>query len=460
MRPIAILILAASLAAAQTGDQAEVQLREAMHKEVVNGDLKGAIEIYRKVAERKNASRSVAARALLHMGQCQEKLGAAEARKTYDRLVRDFADQTESASEARTRLATLGSEPARGSGVTVRHLWSGAVLGPFHWDGWNPPVGISPDGRYLTYAQGNLMSRDLTSGQTRTLTRNASEKESAEGSVFSPDGSQIAYCWITGHEEPDEELRVMKSDGTGMRVVYSQKRTSHLDPVAWSPDQKYILMFEEPHEEANQLVLVSTVDGSSRSLKNVEAYTSGRASFSPDGRYIVYDRVAEHGVSEVPFGAPRDLFVISIDTGQETPLVKHPADDYVLGWAPNGSGVLFVSDRTASGPSIWFQPVSQGEPQGQARFIREFTGLMSPVGWTRNGSFFYKLRSVMSDIYAAPLDPATGKIYWNSGGGYPANGGRQHRGDLVAGWSQPGLSRAVRAAEHSRTAVAAGDPIE
>jgi dipeptidyl aminopeptidase/acylaminoacyl peptidase len=386
MRPIAILILAASLAA-QTGDPAEVQLREAMHKEVVNGDLKGAIEIYRKIAERKNTSRSVAAKALLHMGQCQEKLGAADAHSTYDRLVRDFADQTESVSEARTRLAALGSQPVRASGVTVRHLWSGAALGPFHWDGWNPPVGISPDGRYLTYPQRNLMLRDLSNGQARTLTHNGSDKgsappreEGAEGSVFSPDGSQIAYCWITGHEEPDEELRVMKSDGTGMRVVYSQKRTAHLDPVAWSPDQKYILIFEEPHKESNQLVLVSTADGSSRSLKPVEPYTSGRASFSPDGRYIVFDRVPDHSGGELPFGAPRDLFVISVETSQETPLVQHPADDYVVGWTPDGSGVLFVSDRSVSGRAIWFQPVLQGKPQGEARFIREVAGLISPVG--------------------------------------------------------------------------------
>ena len=40
----------------------------------------------------------IAATALLHIGQCQEKLGQAEARKAYESVVKEFADQTEIAN--------------------------------------------------------------------------------------------------------------------------------------------------------------------------------------------------------------------------------------------------------------------------------------------------------------------------------------------------------------------------
>ncbi|MBP1602624.1 MAG: hypothetical protein H6Q06_2775, partial [Acidobacteria bacterium] len=59
-------------------DRAEVALQAAIKKEMVDGDLKGAIEQYKKIAQ--SGNRAAAARALVRMGQCQERLGEAEAR--------------------------------------------------------------------------------------------------------------------------------------------------------------------------------------------------------------------------------------------------------------------------------------------------------------------------------------------------------------------------------------------
>jgi len=47
------------------------------------------------------ARRATVATALLRMGQCHEKLGNAEARTAYERLVRDYADQGEIVAQAR-----------------------------------------------------------------------------------------------------------------------------------------------------------------------------------------------------------------------------------------------------------------------------------------------------------------------------------------------------------------------
>jgi len=88
-------------------DRAEVALQAAIKKEMVDGDLKGAIEQYKKIAQ--SGNRAAAARALVRMGQCQERLGEAEARKAYEKVVREYADQAEAAAEARTRLVALGS---------------------------------------------------------------------------------------------------------------------------------------------------------------------------------------------------------------------------------------------------------------------------------------------------------------------------------------------------------------
>jgi hypothetical protein len=88
-------------------------LAAAMDKDV-RGDLKGAIDAYREIADGKD--RALAARALVRMAACHRKLGDAEARKLYDRVTREFADHEEAVADAKTGLAALGSTSTRQGG--------------------------------------------------------------------------------------------------------------------------------------------------------------------------------------------------------------------------------------------------------------------------------------------------------------------------------------------------------
>lgn len=103
-RTLAALFVVAFAALAQTGADGARQLEAAIHREVVLGDLKGAIEAYRGVLALEGASRAVAARAQFQIGQCQEKLGnRAAAEDAYRRVVESYGDQ-EQAAAARTKL--------------------------------------------------------------------------------------------------------------------------------------------------------------------------------------------------------------------------------------------------------------------------------------------------------------------------------------------------------------------
>src|SRR5262245_4815865 len=100
-RPAAFLLAATLMgtawltvcAAPQTDRQAEAQLQNAWNKAFVDGDVKAAIEMYRKVAD--GANQAAAAKALVEMGRLYEKQGNAEAQKAYERVVRQFATQTQ-----------------------------------------------------------------------------------------------------------------------------------------------------------------------------------------------------------------------------------------------------------------------------------------------------------------------------------------------------------------------------
>lgn len=118
----AIVLLTVNLALAQSERSAEVQLKAAIHKEQVEGDLKTAIQLYQRIVEKYSGNKEVAAKALLYTGQCYEKLGQADARMTYERLLSQYADQNEVAAEARARLAALERVGSLGhqAGITLR----------------------------------------------------------------------------------------------------------------------------------------------------------------------------------------------------------------------------------------------------------------------------------------------------------------------------------------------------
>ena len=96
MKLILTAITAIALAMAQKPDPAQVLLEAAKKKEVVDGDLKAAIKQYGDiVAKYGKSDRAASATALVRMAECHTKLGDTDARKIYERVVRDYSDQKE-----------------------------------------------------------------------------------------------------------------------------------------------------------------------------------------------------------------------------------------------------------------------------------------------------------------------------------------------------------------------------
>ena len=71
---VALLSTPAALSG-QGGNEAEVLLQEALHVELSEGDLERAIELYRSIVDHHYGNREVAAKALVRVGGCFEKLG-------------------------------------------------------------------------------------------------------------------------------------------------------------------------------------------------------------------------------------------------------------------------------------------------------------------------------------------------------------------------------------------------
>src|SRR5580765_1708783 len=109
MKPIlnwalAVAVAASAIAAAHAQGAQDVErlLKTAMNTELVDGNLKAAIGQYNKVVQ--SGNRPLAAQALLHMAECYEKLGDAQARTIYERLVKEYPEQKGAVAAARLHL--------------------------------------------------------------------------------------------------------------------------------------------------------------------------------------------------------------------------------------------------------------------------------------------------------------------------------------------------------------------
>ena len=394
---VALVLCAASLLQANRGQ--EQRFQKAIHLMETKGDYPAAIRQFEKVV--KGPDRTLAARSLLYVGLCHEQLGQEEAQKAYQRLIEEFADQREVVAEARTRLAALSppADLAGGSGIVVHRVLADAADGFF-------TGAPSLDGKYLSYVDwetGGLAVWELASGKNRRLTESSWSDGSAFSSIFSPDSKHLAYTWFDNDGVP--ELRIVGLDGSGPRVLYGNEEVGYPLPADWSADGKHILAVFGREDGINQIVLVAVADGSAQVLKSLDwsSLVRLRMSLSPDGQYIAYSFPPEADSRN------RDIFLLAADGSREIPLIKHPADDFVLGWAPDGKRIAFGSDRTGS-MGAWIIQVADGRPQGVPELVRPEMGEFHPLGLTRTGSYYYGLYSGWSDVYTATLDLGRGKL--------------------------------------------------
>ena len=385
--------------AQQSATQAEKLFASAHHKATIDGDLKGAIDEYKKAIAAAGGNRALAAQALLRMAECHQMLGDADAQTIYQGLVRDYADQKEAVALAQARLATPA--PA----ARIKSDWS--VWAGRDADGFGT---ISADGRFLTYTDwqndASLALRDLTTGTNHRLTTGGS----TQFSVISKDGKQVAYDWVVGPANARRyELRVARLHATSIsesRPLLQNDDVTGAAPYDWSPDGKWIAVGLSRKDRTNQIGLIGAHDGSLRVLKSLDWKDPTKIFFSPDGSHIAYDLPVTDSSDE------RHVFVMAVDGSREAAVVAHSSQNVIMGWSPDGQYVLFASDRSGS-VGLWALPVSDGKAVGTPTLVKADVSSSWSLGLTSTGAMYVWK-------YASPIYVQTSAI--DLTGGKPISG--------------------------------------
>jgi hypothetical protein len=282
------------------------------------------------------------------------------------------------------------------------------------------------DGRHvLQYnpERGGLELVDVGSGQPTLLSRTVGPApliKDVSGPdprffhyALAPDRKQISVVhWISSENDrqpsPERdgglELRLHQvgGEGDGRLLTRWPEPGYHIQVFGWSPDRARVWVFVMRPDRAAEIVSVAVADGARQVLRTLawRSHTQ-RPSLSPDGRLITYHD------AQRPQDAP-DIFLLGTD-GSAPIRIEHPANDSKPIFTPDGSGVVFHSDRTGGG--LWFLPVVNGRPAGEPRLVWADVGPFGVANvFADNGSLIYYFAITGWEIYTAPIDLGRGIV--------------------------------------------------
>jgi TolB protein len=179
---------------------------------------------------------------------------------------------------------------------------------------------------------------------TSCLFASESEKKAADGN----DSQVIMY---TSRRDGVVQIVLVKDDGTEVKRLTHNK--AHNTYPAWSPDGTRIV-FTSRDSMGSGLFLIDA-DG-----ENLQHFTHGNdnsATWSPDGKYIVYSRFVARGKtkllkiglndsSEADAGADAQATTTTVHVVKELTDGSHWDADPA--WSPDGKRIAFASDRSGS----------------------------------------------------------------------------------------------------------------
>lgn len=368
---LALIVTLHAPAAAAQQRSAESLLQEGVNQELVMGNLTRAIATYRRILDQHARNRRVGAQALANLGRAYEKLGAAEARAAYQRLLREYADQPEPVRFARVRLEALDSGRMVAGRSATASVYSMVfadlpalrLRDAAHYD-------FSPSGDQIVLRMpADRSDAKLGAGLVvvsnggvvlRTLVP-ARREVGLNNPRWSPDGQYIAYreaSWV-GADTSFGAIKIIPAEGGPARTVTTEHYglTGARGGFFWTPDSRALTVVARK--------AIVTMDLAGKVIRTVpfEAYHLTQVTgYSPDGRWLAFHKLPPGTQQEI-----MNIWLMPAEGGRAIQLTNSGEWNAWPTWTADGRGLYFISDRGGSS-NVWKINVdprsglSQGEP--------------------------------------------------------------------------------------------------
>ena len=188
---------------------------------------------------------------------------------------------------------------------------------------------IAPDGKRAVFtARGDVFTLPAKDGSARNLTRTQGIRE--RGATWSPDGRWIAYI---SDRTGEAELFITAQDGLGKeQQITSGYKGFKFSPV-WSPDSKKLAWADKDL----RLWYIDIGDKKPVEVDRAKYAEIANYSWSPDSKWLSYDKQDENGNSAVQ--------VYSLADKKITPITNSFTNSYSPVFDPAGKYLYFISNR-------------------------------------------------------------------------------------------------------------------
>ena len=181
--------------------------------------------------------------------------------------------------------------------------------------------------------------------------------------ALSSDGNRVAF---TSGEQGggDLDLYVINSDGSNRQLIWKGDQLIQ-SSVAWSPDHT-TLVFDQ-YSEQNRIdvplqVFTIPSDGSEQPLQLTEGEPNGKPKWGPDDR-IVFLSLRDASEQEIENSEAQEIYSMRSDGSDPVNLTHNPARDVLAETSPDGSTIVFASDRSGNGDfDIWTMNTDGSNP--------------------------------------------------------------------------------------------------
>ncbi|MGD8374773.1 MAG: S41 family peptidase [Acidobacteriota bacterium] len=193
---------------------------------------------------------------------------------------------------------------------------------------------LSPDGdRLAVVARGEIFSVPVEKGITLPVTRGSGARERAV--TFGPKGKKMAFLSDASGEDA---IHVKDAWGRGdATVVVAAGESGWRFQPRFSPDGKWIAW-----ADSSQTLFIAPADGGRpRKVDRARQYAITDYSWSPDGRWLAYDKV--DGITDYS-----SVYLYDVENEAIHPVTGPTTNDGDVAWDPDGRYLYFASTRATN----------------------------------------------------------------------------------------------------------------
>jgi serine/threonine protein kinase len=211
------------------------------------------------------------------------------------------------------------------------------------------------DGTALLFGQGQVFYNDSHLWRVPVSGGRAPERIDLAGIGAYPAISKLQNRLAFSRRSFNLDLHILEEGREPRTIVPS---TFNEYDASLSADGSKVAFTSDRTGEGSEIWVASAADGSGRRSVSKGAHRpSGSPRWSPDGRRILFDGIADDGKAH--------LYVVDEAGGQAHPIASKPGfNDQIPSWSRDGRWIYFGSDRTGR-MEVWRAPAGGGGGDAQ-----------------------------------------------------------------------------------------------